>query len=307
MRTPVVSLITPAFNQAEFLARTIDSVLAQDWPAIDYRVIDDGSTDHTPDVLAGYAGRVRHDRQPNAGQARTLNRGWGEAEGEYLAYLSSDDVLYPRAVSAAVAVLEADAATVCVFPDADLIDEDDRVLKRRVFRPFDLAELVVMQECWIGPGAVFRASAYRETGGWKPELRLAPDREFWMRLSALGRFHFLDESLAGYRLHMRSMSYREVSEAQSREYLDVLDGYFAGATVRPEIRAREIEAYAQANLLIARNCARSGQFGRARSYFRRAIELHPPLDSFATRLMLARTVAGKPLRLVQSKLRAALA
>ena len=303
--TPVLSLVTPAYNQGEYLAETIDSVLAQDHPAIDFLVLDDGSSDSTPSVLQRYEGRLRWERQPNMGQVRTLNKGWSQATGKYLAYLSSDDIFYPGAVSKLLAVLESDPGIVCVFPDCDLIDERSRVIKRGVCRDFDLAQLVVEQECYIAVGAIFRRSAFEAVGGWKPGLRLAPDREFWMRLASQGRIHFHREALAGYRMHPKSISYREVSEETSREYIRVLDDYFAGPDVPPGIAARRDEAYGRATLILARNRFRAGDLLRGLILYRQACLLHPPLRAAGIKLRLMRNVVSKPVRVLLAAVRSA--
>ena len=295
MAAPLLTMVTPAYNQGHFLAETIESVLNQDLP-LDYLVIDDGSSDQTPQVMARYAGRIRGERQQNMGQVRTLNKGWTNAAGTYLAYLSSDDVLYPGALRKLVDVLERDPSIACVFPDCDLIDDRSRVIKRNVCRPFDLAELVVQQECYIGPGAVFRRSAFEAVGGWKPQLRLAPDREFWMRLATQGRIHFLPETLAGYRFHPQSLSYKEVTEAQSREYVQVLDEYFARPDVPADIRARRDEAYGHAHLVLARNRFRAGDWRRGMQLYAQACRLHPPLGGVRYKARLLRNVVSKPLR-----------
>lgn len=300
----LVSLVTPTYNQAEFLAQTLDCVLAQTHPALDYRVIDDGSTDATQSVLARYDGRVRYERQANMGQVGTLNRAWEEAGGDYLAYLSSDDLLHPTAIARCVAVLDADPQVVCAFPDADWIDPAGRVIRRAVCRPFDLEDTLVGQRCFIGPGAVFRASAFKAEGGWRSQYRIGPDREFWMRLAAHGRFHFIAEPLAGYRMHPQSYSFREVSEEQSREYIRVLDSYFARPDLSPRLRAREREAYGHAHMLVARNRAAALDWGAARRYAREAARLHPPLGGPRGWAALARAAIGRRARLAQTRLRA---
>src|SRR5665213_2629246 len=88
---PVLSITTPAFNQAAFLPDTIDSVLAQEYLPIEYRVIDDGSTDHTAVVLAEYNKRILWETQANRGQTPTINKGWSLAKGDVLTWLNSDD------------------------------------------------------------------------------------------------------------------------------------------------------------------------------------------------------------------------
>ncbi len=271
MTASTVTLITPVYNQAAYVRATIESVRAQTCSAIDYRVIDDGSTDATPAILAEYAGQVAVTRQANCGQAATLDRGWREGNGRYLSYLSADDLLAPNAIARMVSVLDADPDAVCAFPDFDLIDARGAVFAQGLGRPFDLADSVINSRCFIGPGAVFRADAWRAAGGWRSDLVLAPDREFWMRLAAHGRIVFVPEQLAQYRHHRRALSHAPVSEARACEYLRVLDLYFARDDVPAPIRARREEAYARANLIIARLLLRAGRVVRAAHYVRRTI------------------------------------
>lgn len=300
---PLVSIVTPTYNQADYLAETIDSVLAQTYPAIEYIVVDDGSTDGTRDVLAAYGARLSWSSQPNAGQVRTLNAAWERCTGRYLTYLSSDDLLHPEAIARLVQHLERNPKAACVFPDADLIDSTSNVVRRKVCRPFDLEALIVEQECHIGPGALWRQSAHEAVGGWRPDLRLAPDREFWMRLARVGRIDFLPDVLAGYRLHPQSISYKVVSEAASMEYIRVLDDYYA-AGAGPGIAERRDEAYGRAHLLIARNCYRGRDFAAGNRHYAEARRLHPPLGGLSYRMQIARTVISKPIRATLARLRA---
>lgn len=300
---PLVSIVTPTYNQAEYLAETIESVLAQDYPNIEYIVLDDGSTDSTSEVLRRYGDRVRWERHDNLGQARTLNKGWSMSKGAIIGYLSSDDILYPGAISKLVEILNGDDSIVCTFPDADLIDRHSRVVKKNVCRPFDLGELIVRQECYIGPGALFKRAAFDSVGGWKPELKLAPDREFWIRLAAHGRFELCHDVLAGYRIHPHSISYKDVSEDVGREYLWVLDQYFGAAWVPSEIAVRKSEAYGYAQLVLARNCFRAGRLKRGWELYKEACRLHPPLGDANVKVRIFRNVVSKPVRIVLSAFR----
>lgn len=296
MTKPLITIITPSYNQAQFVAETIHSVLSQDCEPIEYRVVNDGSTDNTDDVIMGVlTDRFQYVLQSNTGQSRTLNEQWGKSNAKYLAYLSSDDLLDPSAISKAIAVLEADDGVVCVYPDSQVIDGAGQVIKRSTGRSFDLEDLVVLQECYIGPGAVFRRSAFEKVGGWRPELRLAPDREFWMRLAREGRFHYIDEPLAYYRLHVNSYSVRETSHQQSLEYLSVLDDYFSGEAP-PFIAARRHEAYANANIIIARNAFRRGDFVQGFRCLAIARELHSNSINPMMVIKLIRNVVSKPIR-----------
>lgn len=302
MSAPSVTIVTPVYNQASFLPETIDSVLAQDHPNLEYIVLDDGSTDDTPRILEQYGDQIVHHRHENMGQAKTLNRGWGMARGAFLGYLSADDLLFPEAISRLSFLLEHDSSIACVFPDAHLIDEQARVIKKNVCRPFDLAELVVRQECHIGPGALFRRSDYELVGGWQSDLRLAPDREFWIRLASQGRIQMCEEVLASYRMHRRSISYRDVSEDVSREYIRVLDDYFCGVSVPADIAARRDEAYGYAHLLVARNCFRAGRIQRGVDLYGLACKLHADLRGWRVKLRLFRNAISRPVRTALSRI-----
>lgn len=300
IKHPLVSIITPTYNQASFLSETIESVLAQDYPNIEYIVLDDGSTDSTPELLRSYNGRIHWERHENVGQVHTLNKGWSISKGEIIGYLSSDDILYPGAISKLVEVLLADDNIVCTFPNSDLIDSKSIVVKKNVCRPFDLIETIIRQECYIGPGALFRRCAYDAIGGWKPNLKLAPDREFWIRLSAHGRIEMCQSTLAGYRIHAHSISYKDVSEEVSREYLWVLDQYFIGEGVLAEVELRKSEAYGYAYLLLARNSFRSGHYKRGLELYYEACRHHDPLRNVLVKIRVLQNIISKPIRIILS-------
>lgn len=301
---PLITVVTPVYNQSDYLEATVRSILEQTYPTVEYIVIDDGSSDNSLSIARRleqeFPGKIKVLTQTNMGQAGTLNRGWSLAQGKYLAYLSSDDLMYPSALENLVRILESDSGIVCAFPDSNLIDSQNRIIKTNVCRPFNLEELVVRQECYIGPGALFRQDAFQKAGGWDTELKLAPDREFWIRLANYGRFEFLSEPLAGYRLHPKSISYKDVSEEVGAEYIRVLDRYFAGTLGEPlnSILARRDEAYAYATIILARNNLRSGNLRRGMQLYNTACSLHPKLRSFDTKAKLLRNVLSKPIRVV---------
>ncbi|WP_428825253.1 glycosyltransferase [Azonexus sp. IMCC34842] len=301
---PLVSIVTPTYNQAEYLAETIESVLSQTYPNIEYIVLDDGSTDNTQEVLKQFDGRIRHERHANIGQAQTLNKGWNLCEGKYIGYLSSDDLLYPNAISELVVLLEKEQSIVCVFPDSNLIDNFSRVAKRNICHAFDLSDTVVRQECYIGPGAIFRKTAFDSLGGWRADLKLAPDREFWIRISSLGRIEMCNSVLAGYRMHPDSISYKDVSENISREYLRVLDGYFSGSNVPKNIADRQNEAYGYAYLLLARNSFRAGNIRRGIELYGVACSHCADLRGHKFKARLLRNVVSRPIRRLISFFRA---
>lgn len=302
--SPLVSIVTPTYNQAEYLVETIESVLNQDYPNIEYIILNDGSTDNTEEILKQYDGRIHWASHKNCGQSATLNKGWSIAQGKYLGYLSSDDILDPTAVSRLVQELENNNQIVCVYPNADLIDENSNTIKENICKEFNREDLIISQECYIGPGALFRSEVYQLIGGWKPQLKLAPDREFWMRLSAFGPFYFDEKVLAYYRLHSQSISYQGISEAVSREYLDVLDHYFASDNIPEHILKRKKEAYGKAKFIIARNCFREWNLRRGFKMYIEAYHDYPELKRMKYIFQFIKNIVSKPIRLLLAKIKA---
>jgi glycosyltransferase involved in cell wall biosynthesis len=268
---PLVTLITPAYNQADYLAATIESVLAQDYPAIEYIVLDDGSTDRTPEVLKAYDGRVRHERHANMGQSATLNKGWGMSNGVYLGYLSADDLLVRDSISRLVAALEDEQDCVLAYGNFDLIDSRGKVVKKLEPSRFSLRELNEDLICHVGVGALFKREVFDRCGGWNTELRKIPDFEYWLRASNLGSFHHVDALVGLYRVHEESTAVRPVPPARSREITDTMHRYWAGKEQTPSAR----KALSRAHLMAARSHAQSGRPFDAIGEFVRSIRYQP--------------------------------
>ena len=297
MTPPRVSIVIPAYNHARYLAQAIDSILAQTCPNLDCRVIDDGSSDATPAVLARYVGRLGIETQPNMGQGATLNRAWAAAEGRYLAYLGDDDRLHPECVARMVDVLEGDPRIACAYPDFALIDGAGRTIAGAVGRPFDLAAMMVQGINPVGQGAVFRASAFRAIGGWRTDVALGADRDFWARMTATGRIAFVPQVLAEHRVHPGSLSRARISEARACDFLRVTQGYFARADVPTDIRAREAEAMASSHREVARRLLHSGLVGAAIRHRQAAARYAPAARPVTVR---ARPDLGRSLRIARA-------
>lgn len=274
MSSVLVSLITPVYNQREYLGATIESVLAQDYAALEYIVIDDGSTDGSLELAreyeAAHPGRLQVLTQANAGQAATLNRGWSLSQGELIGYLSSDDTLEPGAITALVRALQARPACVVAYGDFRLMDAAGHCFRDVQAEDFDARRLTVDLVCQPGPGALMRRSVFLAEGGWDPALRQVPDFEFWLRASRHGDFVRVPELLAGYRVHEGSASFRPVSAERCEEIVRVTERHWQS---RPGPQARE--AQARAHVLSARLHAQSGRLRVALGHMRRAASCSP--------------------------------
>ncbi|WP_240421725.1 glycosyltransferase family 2 protein [Paenibacillus periandrae] len=286
---PLVTIVTPSYNQAEFLEACISSVLMQDYPRIEYIVLNDGSTDHTATILEKYRERIRYENQSNMGQASTLNKGWSLASGSILGYLSSDDILHPWAVRLAVNELSNHPETVMVYPNCDLIDPNSRIIKKSVSKPTDYIALVRDQECHVGPGAFFRKETFNIVGGWNSDLKLAPDREFWMRMGLHGKFRMIPEVCAQYRMHPKSISYYATDLKAASEYIQVTQQFFNRSDIPSELFNQKDIAFSKAHVVAARIHLRGGRILNCLEEIKSAYQCDPKLNIAALIIMLIRT------------------
>lgn len=299
---PLVTLVTPTYNQADYLAQTIESVLAQRYECLDYVVLDDGSTDETQSVLERYSGRVDWQTQPNMGQSRTLNKGWSAARGEFIGYLSSDDLLAADAVAAAAEVLAREPEVVAVYCDFDLIDAQGHTIRTVKAKDYSEREMIEDLVCFPGPGAFFRRDAFERVGGWNPDLRQVPDFDFWLRLSALGSFRRLPRVLAHYRIHDESASFRKVPAERSDEIIAVVDGLWRsqGSRLRAQGYSQR-RSRSMAELIASRSHFSSGRMLRGLLGVFRAWRSAPSriCESLAWRILVG-GLLRRPLYLVRA-------
>ncbi len=200
--SPLVSIITPSFNQAPFLEATLQSVLDQTYPRIEYGVVDGGSTDGSVEILRRYADRLAWwVSERDSGQTAAINKGFGRAGGQILAWLNSDDVLYPHAVAEAVAALEQHPEAGMVYGDADYVDTDGRVLGRFPGARTDYRRLRRGYVHIPQQAAFFRSRLWRLTGPLDETFHFAMDYDLWVRIAAVSPLAYVPRPWAGFRLH----------------------------------------------------------------------------------------------------------
>ncbi|MBL8146036.1 MAG: glycosyltransferase, partial [Anaerolineae bacterium] len=199
---PLVTIVTPTFNQADFLERTLQSVLSQDYHRLQYIVVDGASTDGTSAILARYSDRVRVISEPDRGQADAINKGFRLAQGEILGWLNSDDLLLPGAISAVVRFFTAFPNGQFAYGDALAIDRRNRIYGLRAHvRQTDHADLVNNGDFIVQPAAFWRASLWRETGELNTDLRYTMDYDYWLRASLRTSLRYIPVCLVAERLH----------------------------------------------------------------------------------------------------------
>jgi glycosyltransferase involved in cell wall biosynthesis len=200
---PIISMVTPSYNQAAFLERTIRSVLDQGYPRLEYIVQDGGSTDGTVDILRHHAASLVHcESAPDRGQAHALNLGFRHATGDILAYLNSDDLLLPGALAKVARFFAAHPGVDVVYSHRLVIDTDDREIGRWILPAHDNAVLVWQD--YIPQETLFwRRRLWERVGGCLDEsFQFALDWDLLLRFRDAGaRFVRLPCFLGAFRVH----------------------------------------------------------------------------------------------------------
>lgn len=220
---PKVSIVTPSFNQARFIRQTIDSVLQQDYPFIEYWVIDGGSTDGTQDILKSYGDRINWISEKDRGQTNAINKGFSKCSGILFAYLNSDDILYRGAVRKVVEKYMENPKISIFYGEGDWIDEDGNLIGAYNGGPFTFENL--HRYCILcQPASFFTSLLYQRLDGFNESRSYAMDYDFWLRAATRGfEFLYIEEKLAASRLHSKTKTisfrfeiHREVFDLQRK-------------------------------------------------------------------------------------------
>ncbi len=200
---PLVSIVTPSYNQGEFIEETIRSVFSQDYPRIEHIVMDGGSTDNTLSILKKYEGKLEWSSGKDNGQTDALNKGFRKAKGDVLAWLNSDDIYYPGAVRKAVEAFRANPGAKMVYGRGNYIDTKSNKTGEYPTLPFDFNELAESNYI-CQPSAFFTADALKEAGGLDEGLDYVMDYDLWVRICRGSRAVYIPEMLAALRIHPAS-------------------------------------------------------------------------------------------------------
>lgn len=199
---PLVTIVTPSFNQARYIEATIQSVLGQDYPNIEYLIVDGGSSDGTVEIIKKYEGRISWwVSEQDQGQTDAINKGFGRARGEILAWLNSDDTYEPGAVTQAVRYLMDHPEVGMVYGDCNFINEQGRAIGKfgaaqTDYRLLRRGYVHIPQQTMF-----FRAALWKQVGPLDPSFYFAMDYDLWTRLAARTLLKYVPQTWANFRLH----------------------------------------------------------------------------------------------------------
>lgn len=219
---PKISIVTPSFNQGQFLRDNILSVVNQGYPDSEHLVIDGGSTDSTVDVLRSFEDRIDYwVSEPDRGQSHALNKGLEVATGEIIGWQNSDDFYLPGAFREAGSIFRDYPAVDVLYGDYLYVDEEGHVKGSKKYAPlFSIGEYIYVGANISNQSVFFRKSVLERAGGFEENLHLAMDFDLFLRLAAFARFRHVRAYLGGYRIHGTQKGQQLLTDTD-REYMDI--------------------------------------------------------------------------------------
>ncbi len=201
-KEPLVTIVTPSYNQVSYLDETIQSVLNQDYRNVEYIIVDGASTDGSIDLIKRYDNRIsKWISEGDRGQTDAINKGFSLARGEIIGWLNSDDTLLPRAVSEAVQFLVENPAVGLVYGEANYINGYSKVIGKF---PAAQTTLKKLQRGYVHipqQASFFRKSLWDQVGPLDPSYYFAMDYDLWVRLASVSEIKYLPRIWANFRLH----------------------------------------------------------------------------------------------------------
>jgi len=268
---PRVSIVTPSYNQAQFIEETIRSVLLQGYPDLEYIIIDGGSTDGSVEIIRKYEPWLAYwVSEKDRGQSHALNKGFRRATGEVIGWLNADDIYAPNAFYALRAFRERPGAGI-IYSDCLWIDEESQLIGAHRTGVYSLERLAaggILQT----PAVFFKQSLLEKAGYLDESLHYAMDTDFWLRACPVGNPFYLETPLGFFRRQRQSKTLSQETEF-GPERIKVYESVLLSEPFRsniPQQKRRELlgNLYWRAGIVMCDN----GQVQRARPYIEKAIQ-----------------------------------
>lgn len=252
LTSPAVSVVIAAYNASRWIAKTLDSVLAQTFRDFEVVVVDDGSTDETPNVIAGYGTKVRYLHKENGGAASARNVGIRAARGSYIAFLDADDLWLSEKLQLQMQLFSKYPALAWVYSDAEVFEGQSvlyKVSQRSKLHAGDILRPLLLQDFIPSPTPLIRREVFDTVGYFdeSPLLRIGEDWNMWLRIAAKYHVEFVDQPLARIRTHATSMTGSMDLQYAFRSKLTIIEN----AIARDPERLSDLRERAIANLYTA--------------------------------------------------------
>lgn len=215
---PLVSIVTPSFNQAKYLEKTITSVINQDYPSLQYLVVDGNSSDGSQTIIKKFEARIDWwVSEADKGQAEAINKGLSRAKGKIVAWLNSDDYYLPGAVQKAVAAFNENPQVAFLYGDVLALNAEGAAINHMRYRPMTLADLMMFNI--IGQSSVFiNRSLLEQVGFLDITYQFLLDHQLWLRLAQKGPVLYLPELLSAAHFHPQSKNVARAGEFGQEAY-----------------------------------------------------------------------------------------
>lgn len=208
MPNPLVTVVTPSFNQGQFIRATIESVLSQDYPYLEYIIMDGGSTDETASVVKDYASRLTFISEKDRGQSHAINKGFHMAQGSILGWLNSDDLYLPGCIRAAVAAFRDNPAAGAVYGEGYLIDHSGKTTSRfPCTEAFDLWKLTYLSDYILQQTVFFGKDVLDEVGYLDEKLHYTMDWDLLIRIGMRYHLEYIPEYMGCLREYPEAKSF----------------------------------------------------------------------------------------------------
>ncbi|MBI5963190.1 MAG: glycosyltransferase [Chloroflexi bacterium] len=281
----LVSIITPSFNQASYLEQTMLSVLNQDYPRIEYIVIDGASTDNSVEIIRKYADRLTYwVSEKDNGQADAINKGFAHATGDVIAWLNSDDYYLAGAVSSVVKIFEENPDVLLVYGDMLAVDEHGKTFNTLNYKQLTLEDLLCFQI--IGQPAVFMRRSALVNLKLDSTFHFLLDHFLWIQIARRGDIFHIPQTWASARYHAEAKNRAKAAEF-GREAFRILENVKRDKNLAPILAHIDRRARASAHRVDARYLLDGGQPAASLSAWMRALIIHPPTALARTNLFIS--------------------
>ncbi len=232
---PKLTVVTPSFNQGQFIEETIRSVFLQGYPKLEYIIMDGGSTDGSVEIIRRYEKWLAYwVTERDRGQSNAINKGFMRATGDVCAWLNSDDVYLRNSFQHAMSELREHPDIALLYGDAILVDSESRVDGHLLLSEFTLTEL--LRANFVSqPATFFRTSALKRAGVLKESLHLCMDYDLWLRLALQGKVAHLSHTLAAMRMHPASKTSMQIVK-MSVELVEIAADFLKNPQLDSKIR-----------------------------------------------------------------------